>query len=185
MAGKSGGSWKVAYADFVTAMMAFFLVMWIGAQDVKVRQSVANYFINHNSTANVQNSSGSFAREPNVGPVPKEGAIHGGMGPRAAAHGSPSPTTKAVLNWLTSDPQRWAQWKQRSAECLAEANSEPAMSNHKPLDRAAQKLGTHLRAEFTGNLPSNASEVFRDLLFSALNEVNWTQAADHIYDQRE
>ena len=40
-----GGSWKVAYADFVTAMMAFFLVMWIGAQDVKVRQSVANYFV--------------------------------------------------------------------------------------------------------------------------------------------
>ena len=29
MAGKGGGAWKVAYADFVTAMMAFFLVMWI------------------------------------------------------------------------------------------------------------------------------------------------------------
>ena len=27
-----GGSWKVAYADFVTAIMAFFLVMWIIAQ---------------------------------------------------------------------------------------------------------------------------------------------------------
>ena len=28
MAGGGGGAWKVAYADFVTAMMAFFLVMW-------------------------------------------------------------------------------------------------------------------------------------------------------------
>ena len=28
-AGHHGGSWKVAYADFVTAMMAFFLVMWL------------------------------------------------------------------------------------------------------------------------------------------------------------
>ena len=36
MAG-SGGAWKVAYADFVTAMMAFFLVMWITAQSQKVK----------------------------------------------------------------------------------------------------------------------------------------------------
>ena len=28
--GHHGGAWKVAYADFVTAMMAFFLVMWLG-----------------------------------------------------------------------------------------------------------------------------------------------------------
>lgn len=34
----------MAYADFVTAMMAFFLVMWITAQSVEVKQSVANYF---------------------------------------------------------------------------------------------------------------------------------------------
>lgn len=43
MAG-AGGAWKVAYADFVTAMMAFFLVMWITAQNPKVKQSVAQYF---------------------------------------------------------------------------------------------------------------------------------------------
>ena len=34
MAG-SGGAWKVAYADFVTAMMAFFLVMWITSQGTR------------------------------------------------------------------------------------------------------------------------------------------------------
>src|SRR3972149_2519557 len=44
MAGKGGGSWKVAYADFVTAMMAFFLVMWITAQNNAVKQSIAHYF---------------------------------------------------------------------------------------------------------------------------------------------
>ena len=45
MAGKHhGGAWKVAYADFVTAMMAFFLVMWICGQDQKVRRSVSDYF---------------------------------------------------------------------------------------------------------------------------------------------
>lgn len=42
--GHHGGAWKVAYADFVTAMMAFFLVMWIMAQSKEVRQGVAGYF---------------------------------------------------------------------------------------------------------------------------------------------
>jgi chemotaxis protein MotB len=44
MAGKGGGAWKVAYADFVTAMMAFFMVMWIVAQSKPVKQAVAQYF---------------------------------------------------------------------------------------------------------------------------------------------
>jgi chemotaxis protein MotB len=44
MAGHGGGAWKVAYADFVTAMMAFFLVMWITAQSKQVKVAVAHYF---------------------------------------------------------------------------------------------------------------------------------------------
>ncbi|MBL9094809.1 MAG: OmpA family protein [Planctomycetaceae bacterium] len=44
MAGKGGGAWKVAYADFVTAMMAFFLVMWIVAQNKPVKEAIAGYF---------------------------------------------------------------------------------------------------------------------------------------------
>jgi chemotaxis protein MotB len=42
--GHHGGAWKVAYADFVTAMMAFFLVMWIVGQSPQVKASVAGYF---------------------------------------------------------------------------------------------------------------------------------------------
>ncbi len=44
MAGAGGGAWKVAYADFVTAMMAFFMVMWIVAQGKPVKEAVAGYF---------------------------------------------------------------------------------------------------------------------------------------------
>jgi chemotaxis protein MotB len=39
-----GGAWKVAYADFVTAMMAFFLVMWLVSQSSKIKGSVESYF---------------------------------------------------------------------------------------------------------------------------------------------
>jgi chemotaxis protein MotB len=43
--GHHGGAWKVAYADFVTAMMAFFLLMWLlGATTEKQRRALADYF---------------------------------------------------------------------------------------------------------------------------------------------
>jgi chemotaxis protein MotB len=42
--GHHGGAWKVAYADFVTAMMAFFLVMWLVTQSKDVKAGVAGYF---------------------------------------------------------------------------------------------------------------------------------------------
>ena len=38
-----GGAWKIAYADFVTAMMAFFIVMWILGQSDEVKQAVQDY----------------------------------------------------------------------------------------------------------------------------------------------
>jgi chemotaxis protein MotB len=44
--GHHGGAWKVAYADFVTAMMAFFMVMWILGMDQNLRNSVEGYFSN-------------------------------------------------------------------------------------------------------------------------------------------
>ena len=45
-AGHHGGAWKVAYADFVTAMMAFFMVMWILGMDPTVKNSIEGYFSN-------------------------------------------------------------------------------------------------------------------------------------------
>src|SRR4051812_28718430 len=44
--GHHGGAWKVAYADFVTAMMAFFMVMWILGMDQTLRNSIEGYFSN-------------------------------------------------------------------------------------------------------------------------------------------
>ncbi|MCG8468418.1 MAG: OmpA family protein [Gemmatimonadetes bacterium] len=44
--GHHGGAWKVAYADFVTAMMAFFLVMWLISMQPDVKDAVQGYFNN-------------------------------------------------------------------------------------------------------------------------------------------
>ncbi len=54
--GHHGGAWKVAYADFVTAMMAFFMLMWLlGATTEKQRKGIADYF---NPTIPVNRISG-------------------------------------------------------------------------------------------------------------------------------
>ncbi|MFD1880641.1 flagellar motor protein MotB [Paracoccus pacificus] len=62
-----GGAWKVAYADFVTAMMAFFLLMWLlNATTEKQRQGLADYF---NPTV-VQHPNGQSGTDQFAGETP-------------------------------------------------------------------------------------------------------------------
>jgi chemotaxis protein MotB len=75
-----GGAWKVAYADFVTAMMAFFLVMWLVSQNPETRRSVAQYF----------RDPGAFS-EGGAGVLP--GSDQGTIG--GARSGSPSQPSSA------------------------------------------------------------------------------------------
>jgi chemotaxis protein MotB len=44
--GHHGGAWKVAYADFVTAMMALFIVLWLMGSDDEVKKAIASFFNN-------------------------------------------------------------------------------------------------------------------------------------------
>jgi chemotaxis protein MotB len=57
--GHHGGAWKVAYADFVTAMMAFFLLMWLlNATTEKQRKGLADYFAPQNLFSHAASGSG-------------------------------------------------------------------------------------------------------------------------------
>src|SRR6476646_11534544 len=59
--GGHGGAWKVAYADFVTAMMAFFLLMWLlNATTEEQRKGLADYF----SPSNLMSHNSSGTGEP-------------------------------------------------------------------------------------------------------------------------
>jgi len=49
--GHHGGAWKVAYADFVTAMMALFIVLWLMNSSKPVQEAVGGYFRDPNGTA--------------------------------------------------------------------------------------------------------------------------------------
>ena len=57
--GHHGGAWKVAYADFVTAMMAFFLLMWLlNATSEEQRRGLADYFTPNNAVSNGNSGNG-------------------------------------------------------------------------------------------------------------------------------
>jgi chemotaxis protein MotB len=64
--GHHGGAWKVAYADFVTAMMALFIVLWLMNSSKQVQQAVGGYFKDPSGTSKLvgtdkQGSGDSFA----------------------------------------------------------------------------------------------------------------------------
>ncbi len=92
--GHHGGAWKVAYADFVTAMMAFFLLMWlINATTEDQRRGIAAYF---SPMAKIENGfSGSGMIPGGLSPV-ADGAQLVDQGPTQlatlAAHGDTSKT---------------------------------------------------------------------------------------------
>jgi chemotaxis protein MotB len=85
--GHHGGAWKVAYADFVTAMMAFFLLMWLlNATTEEQRRGLADYFNPTNPLARANNGSGLpfGGRTPHESApmVSNAGALRAERGPR-------------------------------------------------------------------------------------------------------
>jgi chemotaxis protein MotB len=59
--GHHGGAWKIAYADFVTAMMALFLVLWLMSADVKTQAAVASFFNNPTGPGNLTGTAAAGA----------------------------------------------------------------------------------------------------------------------------
>lgn len=67
--GHHGGAWKVAFADFMTAMMAFFLVMWLVGQKPEVREAVSGYF---RDPGKYQDQGGAGFLKGSQSPIPQE-----------------------------------------------------------------------------------------------------------------
>jgi chemotaxis protein MotB len=67
--GHHGGAWKVAYADFVTAMMALFIVLWIIGQSSNVKGAIAAYFKEPGVFKHTTNRTGGIL-DGSSGPIP-------------------------------------------------------------------------------------------------------------------
>jgi chemotaxis protein MotB len=68
--GHHGGAWKVAYADFVTAMMAMFIVLWLMSADKEVKEEISAFF--NNPTGPGKQTGTAAAGSGNALEVPKD-----------------------------------------------------------------------------------------------------------------
>ena len=64
--GHHGGAWKVAYADFVTAMMALFIVLWLMNTSTQVKKAIAGYFRDPSGHSE-KNGTGQSGATENIG----------------------------------------------------------------------------------------------------------------------
>lgn len=107
MAG-GGGAWKVAYADFVTAMMAFFMVMWLVGQDEEKRTAVAEYFKDPwaRSRVTLNRSRNPSMQEQKAGKTPTEKKLDG-SNPREVPHeNAEAPNAKQPKLVTIRSPER-------------------------------------------------------------------------------
>lgn len=90
-------AWKVAHADFMTAMMAFFLIMWlVNVTDDEVKKSIASYFNPINLTTSISNQKGLNQPSDKVGD--SKGAAKPGAKPedkKKKGSGAPGASTGA------------------------------------------------------------------------------------------
>ncbi len=128
--GHHGGAWKVAYADFVTAMMAFFLLMWLlSSTTEEQRQGIADYFAPASVTDSTSGSGGILGGTA----LGEEGdqargsqAIVEATAPQAppdAIEQGQSARTGAVLDNATEDALRQALMKKENDSFASAAQS--------------------------------------------------------------
>jgi chemotaxis protein MotB len=191
VAGKGGGAWKVAYADFVTAMMAFFLVMWICGQDQSVRRAVSFYFNDpFNSSrigfSKVSRSTGAMMQQPDTGNVPLEENVSLGRGRNPYVTKEPnSVCTKLVSDWIHSDKEASRYWREQAQRQrdLARWSLQGDDKVEKYQTVAIRELSRQLKAEVKTHIPASMKKPYRDLLTEAIIEVNWAEIAEDLLAQ--
>ncbi|HCR67000.1 MAG TPA: chemotaxis protein MotB [Oceanicaulis sp.] len=125
--GHHGGAWKVAYADFVTAMMAFFLMMWlINNTEPEQRQGIADYFAPASVSRTTSGSGGVLG-----------GTSFGDDGARGSGSSS-------VVERLAPRSEQDVSREQEADEASGAAGGQPQAST----DALASALARREAAEF-------------------------------------
>ena len=111
--GHHGGAWKVAYADFVTAMMAFFLLLWlISATTEEQKEGIADYFTP--STVTQSNSGSGMILSGRT--MSEEGALVSDRAPVGINMSLPSPSGPANDREVQDLAKELAEREQRDFE---------------------------------------------------------------------
>ncbi len=126
--GHHGGAWKVAYADFVTAMMAFFLLMWLlNATTEDQRRGLADYFATTGSLARRKSGSGA----PFGGHTPFDnGSLVSDRGADAVVAGKADPAQPPDDPEDATEPPQMPASARRSPDGEAALGAPSAASAH-------------------------------------------------------
>ena len=125
-----GGAWKVAYADFVTAMMAFFLLLWLlGATNAEQRKGIAEYF---SPDVPVSQTSGGSNGVLGGQSLARDGTLAGGA--RLAMPLPPAPVA------TTADPDESAADEAESAKAESEREADRFKRAQEALQKAIEEL---------------------------------------------
>ncbi|MBY0337551.1 MAG: OmpA family protein [Acetobacteraceae bacterium] len=133
--GHHGGAWKIAYADFVTAMMAFFLLMWlVNATTEAQRRGIADYFTQPNIVARGATGSGqpfggrTLASEGRMvsDATPMPAAVAAPVGPDSDEEEEEGgvPRTSAAQRTRPGDQRQPAETEPPSQEAAAQQRRE-------------------------------------------------------------
>jgi chemotaxis protein MotB len=190
MAGHGGGAWKVAYADFVTAMMAFFLVMWIVGQDQKIRRSVSNYFSDplgspDSGASKKPTRTGSSYESITSGAIPLEEKVAMGQGRRSYSQkNKSSQATKLVSDWLHHDEELSKYWKKQVQDQREAARwSKNVKEDGGSVDKeATRKLVIQLQDEIKQEIPAKVEGIYRDLLQQIIGDIHWDEVAEDLIE---
>jgi chemotaxis protein MotB len=132
-----GGSWKVAYADFVTAMMALFLVLWLTAQDSKIKEAIERAF---------RNPYSSLTKE-SVGIIPTDKEMQV-LSQSKGSYDSASALNLELLRRLTEDLAKLMEKEPNGQETMrCETTSEGLLIN--VFDRSLKPIFEPESARFT------------------------------------
>jgi chemotaxis protein MotB len=133
MAGHGGGAWKVAYADFVTAMMAFFMVMWLVAQPQEVKEAVAGYFQDpwgtsseHDRPASLlpSETDGKFLNQDMLNSPPRGGGSEENVDPQSKSKWAQKRDVRFLQDGDRNTPAIVVRFDESSAELSQQAQDQ-------------------------------------------------------------
>src|SRR5689334_14144915 len=171
--GKHGGAWKIAYADFVTAMMAFFLLMWLlGSTTEGDRKGIADFF---NSPLKVSFVGGSGSGDSSH-------VVRGGGADLSRAVGQvkqgdvAAPRKTVNLQALQSEQKRaerarLEQLKARVEEALATSQKLAAMRSQIRLDMTPDGLRIQIMDEQNRPMFDSGSAVVKPYMRELLQHI--------------
>jgi len=167
--GHHGGAWKVAYADFVTAMMAFFLLLWlINTTTPEQKRGIADYFAPQSISQSVNGSNGILS-----GKIPGHDGARAGGAISLSERNSP-PETDEAPHARSDQNQRGgaAQSQGDAAASQAELGHEGMSANSGDFASAAEAIHQALQQS------PDVAELSRQVIFDQTPEGLRIQLVD-------